>query len=143
MSQKTESSEPTVTARPRFHKVLVCGGRNYDNWILMDEILHSLKPRPTMIIAGGARGADQGAYDWARTVGIPTALCEPNWGAHGKGAGPRRNLAMLQLWPDLVVAFPGGRGTRHMVEVAQQAGITIMKVGEDGKTTYIGGNQEP
>jgi hypothetical protein len=30
--------------------------------------------------------------------------------------------------PDLVIAFPGGNGTAHMVGIAKAAGITVIKV---------------
>jgi hypothetical protein len=37
----------------------------------------------------------------------------------GRAAGPRRNQRMLEDFrPDLVVAFPGGRGTAYMVRRA-------------------------
>jgi hypothetical protein len=32
---------------------------------------------------------------------------------------------MLEENPDLVVAFPGGSGTRNMVEIARKAGVTV------------------
>jgi hypothetical protein len=31
--------------------------------------------------------------------------------------------------PDLVVAFPGGRGTANMVKQARAAGVAVMEVG--------------
>jgi UDP-N-acetylmuramoylalanine-D-glutamate ligase len=31
--------------------------------------------------------------------------------------------------PDLVVAFPGGRGTENMVKQAEAAGVPVKKVG--------------
>lgn len=30
--------------------------------------------------------------------------------------------------PDLVVAFPGGRGTAHMTRIAQEAGVPVVVV---------------
>ena len=30
--------------------------------------------------------------------------------------------------PDLVVAFPGGRGTAHMTRIARGAGIEVIEV---------------
>ena len=51
------------------------------------------------------------------------------WKKHGKAAGPIRNRKMLQDGkPDLVLAFPGGRGTANMVELATDAGIRVMHV---------------
>ena len=33
--------------------------------------------------------------------------------------------------PDLVVAFPGGSGTRHMVEIAQKTGVEVICAAPD------------
>jgi ABC-type Fe3+-hydroxamate transport system substrate-binding protein len=30
--------------------------------------------------------------------------------------------------PDLVVAFPGGRGTANMIEQAEQAGVPVRRI---------------
>ena len=46
-----------------------------------------------------------------------------DWTKHGKAAGPIRNQKMLDECPDLVVAFPGGKGTADMVRRAMKAGI--------------------
>lgn len=37
--------------------------------------------------------------------------------------------------PDLVVAFPGGPGTAHMVRIARAAGVRVLKVSNDGRIT--------
>ena len=46
-------------------RVLVCGGRNYNNYSRVKEVLEGLDPKPTVIIEGGAFGADTMAYNWA------------------------------------------------------------------------------
>lgn len=64
---------------------------------------------------------------WVKYVGYPA-----EWEAHGKAAGPIRNAHMLSDFkPDLVVAFPGGRGTADMVKKAQDAGVTVLLVGKN------------
>ncbi len=32
--------------------------------------------------------------------------------------------------PELVVAFPGGKGTAHMVKLARAAGVTVLEPAE-------------
>ncbi|MEM9912925.1 MAG: hypothetical protein AAF922_19365 [Pseudomonadota bacterium] len=50
----------------------------------------------------------------------------------GRAAGPIRNKEMLdEGCPDLVVAFPGGRGTANMVKQAQAAGVEVLDKRED------------
>jgi len=40
-----------------------------------------------------------------------------------------RNQQMLdESRPDLIVAFPGGRGTKDMVDRATKAGVKVVKV---------------
>lgn len=48
------------------------------------------------------------------------------WSLHGRSAGPRRNQRMLDEGrPDLVLAFPGARGTADLVRRAQAAGVLV------------------
>ena len=47
----------------------------------------------------------------------------------GHCGGPKRNQMMLDQKPDIVLAFPGGRGTADMIARAEQAGVEVVKVG--------------
>lgn len=112
-------------------RVLVCGGRNYDDlgavWGQLDAF-HALQGPIAVIIHGGARGADLLADKWAITNNVPRAIFVPDWEAHGKAAGPMRNRRMLdKARPDIVIAFPGGRGTADMVFQAVEAGVEVVK----------------
>ena len=110
-------------------KVLVCGGRHYSDVALVFRVLDML--RPTEVIQGGATGADALAAQWAKArkvVGLVT--CKADWAKHGKAAGPIRNQHMLDTRkPDLVVAFPGGNGTRDMIDRAHSQGFRTVCVG--------------
>lgn len=105
-------------------RVLVCGGRDFNDQKAVSLLLDTI--RPDLIITGGARGADFCAAEWARQRGVPHMLFPAPWEALHKGAGPTRNRWMLE-WgePDLVVAFPGGRGTESMVKMARDAGVQV------------------
>jgi hypothetical protein len=35
---------------------------------------------------------------------------------------------LAEFQPTLVIAFPGGRGTAHMVRIAKDAGVQVMEV---------------
>jgi hypothetical protein len=51
------------------------------------------------------------------------------WETLGRKAGPIRNERMLtEGKPDLVVAFPGGRGTAHMTRLAREAGVEVVEI---------------
>lgn len=108
-------------------RVLVCGGRDYAYYTTVASVLREIKP--TVIIHGGARGADYLASVWAVTHNIPEHPYPADWNKHGKAAGPIRNQQMLdEGQPDLVIAFPGGRGTADMVKRAKKAGITVREL---------------
>lgn len=111
-------------------KVLVCGGRDYNDDEAVFQALaaiHSEKPI-RVLIQGGATGADWCAKVWAEHYGIHVAEIRAQWKKYGNGAGPLRNAAMLVLQPDLVVAFPGGRGTESMCGLAEKAGIPVKRL---------------
>jgi len=110
-------------------KVLVCGGRNYSN---VDKMYSVLDTFPiTTIISGHARGADQMAEMYADERDIAVEVYPADWSKHGKAAGFIRNKQMLDEGkPDLVVAFPGGKGTSMMVDIARKAGVTVEEIEE-------------
>jgi hypothetical protein len=113
-------------------RVLVCGGRDFTDrslvWRKLDEFSYG---KDITLIQGGATGADRFAYEWGafRRHCIELITERANWGAHGKAAGPIRNQKMIdEHKPDLVLAFPGGRGTADMVRRAKAAGIEVVEV---------------
>lgn len=112
-------------------RVLICGGRDYRDAETMDKtlrILHEQVPF-SVIITGGASGADRLAELWARTNNIASEVYMADWARYPNTAGPIRNKRMLDEGkPDLVVAFPGGAGTDNMVTQAMKAGVSIIRV---------------
>jgi hypothetical protein len=124
-------------------KVLVTGGRKYANqthmWRVLDKlwIIHP----DIFIIHGDATGADRLADSWAvvrlgmdRVKRFPAKWAvtddTPKWRVRwDKGgnpydmlAGADRNQQMLdEGLPDMVLAFPGGSGTRDMLRRAKYA----------------------
>jgi hypothetical protein len=110
-------------------RVLVCGGREYvdrDAVYASLDRLHS-EYKFTTLIAGGARGADTLAAQWAEDRGVPSQVYMADWQGHGRKAGPIRNQRMLDDGrPDLVIAFPGGKGTAGMMALSRQAGIKVI-----------------
>jgi YspA, cpYpsA-related SLOG family len=116
-------------------KIVVCGGRDFADVALFNRTLDRLhKKRPiTMVLHGGALGADDFAGDWARRNGIPYQVFYPHWVGEGKAAGPLRNGRMLDERPDLLVAFPGGRGTADCIRQAAMRKISTFVVDVGGK----------
>ena len=110
-------------------RVLVCGGRDYDDRDRVFSELDTLQPI-RMVIHGNARGADTLAQAWCLSRRVQAAACPAQWSKYGKRAGPMRNEAMLGHSPDLVLAFPGGRGTADMVSRARKAGVRVVEVSD-------------
>jgi hypothetical protein len=114
-------------------KVLVTGGRGFSNRTLLFASLDSLHADHafTMIIHGGASGADRLAGEWAASRCIPVEVHPADWQKYGRAAGPIRNQRMIDRKPDMVVAFPGGRGTADMVRRVRMAGIELVVVEQE------------
>ena len=112
-------------------RVLVCGGRDYNNADYMRKVLddmHAVTPFD-ILIYGMARGADDMAKMWATARGVGRLGFPAQWEKYGKQAGPMRNARMLEKGkPDLVIAFPGGRGTADMMRQAKAAGVPVQQV---------------
>ena len=124
-------------------RVLVCGGRNFGLVekehdfiirILETEFCPTptedtetwLPPRDLVIISGAAKGVDTIAIDWAVVNFTQCEEYPADWDKYGKAAGIIRNKQMLEKGkPDLVIAFPGGKGTHNMVELAKKEGIPV------------------
>jgi len=111
-------------------RVIVCGGRDYSDSLAVERELDALfcaAPMDTMIvIQGAAKGADELARAWAHRRLVEWKNYPADWRAHGKAAGPMRNQRMIDDGrPDLVLAFPGGRGTADMTRRAQAAGVPV------------------
>ena len=114
-------------------KILIAGGRDFDDEELMASTLGGV-PRDTIIISGTARGADQMGERWAEARGMTVERYPADWDKHGKAAGHIRNQQMLDEGkPDLVVVFPGGKGSQSMVLKARKAGVGTMTPGWEVK----------
>lgn len=118
--------------------VIVCGGREYRDWKTARGTLSALwlelqRAGATLtVVTGGAPGADRLARDWARdhrNDGVRFVEVAADWVKHGDAAGPIRNQLMLDRHqPDLVIAFPGGKGTADMVRRAKKARVPVREV---------------
>lgn len=113
-------------------RLLVCGGRDWEDAAAVQRTIKELKP--TVIIHGGARGVDSMAGYAAAMLGIDERRFPALWKSYGRKAGPIRNQQMLDEGkPDMVLAFPGGKGTLDMMERAEKAGIPVRVFLDTGK----------
>lgn len=114
-------------------KVLVCGDRNWTREVSIRKRLSKL-PEDTVIIDGGARGADTLARVVAESLGLKVIEFPADWDRHGKAAGPIRNRQMLDEKPGLVIAFhpdlSKSKGTADTVSEAKRRGIPVEIISE-------------
>jgi hypothetical protein len=108
--------------------VLICGSRTWMDRGKIETVICGLD-RDTIIVHGGARGADLLADQAAVLWGLLRRVYPADWQTYGKAAGPIRNQQMLDAEePMCVIAFrmPGeSRGTDDMIRRARAAGIPV------------------
>jgi hypothetical protein len=109
----------------------VTGGRDYADEACVEAWLNALTP--SIIAEGGASGADRLAAIWAHDNDVRCETFPAHWSLHGRAAGPIRNQQMLDEFnPDVVLAFPGGRGTADMVKRAHAKGVRVVAAEPSG-----------
>lgn len=121
-------------------RILVTGGRNFEDKDFVFEVLDKLKAQfmEIAIIVGDARGVDAFAAKWAKKRGVPIETYYADWRGYGAAAGPMRNASMLvQGDPQLIVAFPGGNGTADMVRRARRANRRVVFAHEVLETAHV------
>lgn len=122
---------PVYPARPGGLRIVVTGGRDYPHLDSVAVALdHLHRARGIVRLAhGDARGVDKAAGAWAQAHGVTEpryTVTDREWRELGKRAGVLRNTRMLEAeQPDLLVAFPGGRGTADCMRSARSRGITV------------------
>ncbi len=118
-------------------KVLVCGSRDNGQAAPVGSVLdafHRATPI-TALIEGGARGVDRLAREWAQSRGVPVETFAADWHRYGPAAGPIRNRRMIvEGEPEVVIAFPGGKGTANMVKEARRAHLEVLVIAALGPT---------
>lgn len=107
---------------------VICGGRDFEDYSFFKTTMDSFN-KPWLIVSGGSTGADGLAIRYAKEYKINFKEVKANWDLHGKAAGPIRNSKMLTDYkPDVVIAFPGGKGTADTVSKAKSKGIEVHEI---------------
>lgn len=115
--------------------LIVCGGRDFSNAAFENDCIEAairefnLRKSDTVIMSGGASGADSIALEWAHENEWNAMRVPAKWNALGKSAGMARNAEMLSLAGRMhstgdsivVLAMPGGVGTSGMVALTKRA----------------------
>lgn len=100
-------------------KVAVIGSRDFYDYDLVKETLSTIDI--TLLISGGAKGADSLGEQYANENNIETLIFKPDWKKHGPAAGPIRNTDIVNN-ANIIVAFWDGesKGTKDSVTKAEK-----------------------
>lgn len=115
---------------PRKLTLIVSGDRNWLDREKIRNVLTEFDPATTLIVEGGARGADSLARQEAEKMGFEVITVKAEWHKYGKAAGALRNLKMYETYkPDGILAFHSqieeSKGTKHMIGVAKKGGTPV------------------
>ena len=126
-------------------KLIVAGGRDFDDYALVYRLLDKLLlEEPELeIISGLAKGADTIGKDWADlyevkchkfpadwdNIDVPGAVIKyhPSGKPYNAAAGNARNRQMAEFG-DALLAFwsiPASKGTGHMIDLAYERGLRV------------------
>jgi len=98
-------------------RVAVIGSRTFNDYDEVKGVLSTLKI--TLLISGGAKGADSLGEKYAKENNIETKIFYPDWNKHGKKAGFLRNSDIVNE-AELIVAFwdKSSKGTKDSLDKA-------------------------
>jgi hypothetical protein len=77
-------------------RLAVIGSRGFDKYTKLKEAIDQIEG-VSVVISGGAKGADSLAERWAKEKGIETVIHKPDWAMYARGAGVVRNELIVEL----------------------------------------------
>jgi hypothetical protein len=134
LNQKDPTGELRQAAKEKSESrplnVIVAGGRDYSDYnavkTKLDNFRSTLKPGTEInIISGGAKGADNLGERYASENKLGIQRFKADWNEYGKAAGPIRNADMAAEG-DVLIAFPGGAGTKDMIKTMRNKGKRVI-----------------
>ncbi len=94
--------------------------------------------KPSMIVSGGASGADSYSERYARENGLAILIFYPNWNLYGKKAGFIRNSQIIEAADEICAFWDGAsKGTLDSIDKARKLGkIVYTYMFEDDDMVY-------
>ena len=119
-------------------RVLVCGGRDYNDYdvlkCVMEKVMDCYSAEVKVVISGLAKGGDKLGERWAEENDIEVEGYRAEWNKYGKRAGWLRNVRMADEGrPNVIVALPGGRGTKMMIDIGVDRKIDTIVVDDENR----------
>ncbi len=110
-------------------RVAFTGGRNYTDNGSVATVLALLSHDNVEVLHGDAKGLDTLVRKIADRMYLDAEPFFADWDKHGRAAGPIRNREMVAT-ADLLIAFPGGKGTEDCIRAAKERGIPVLRLEE-------------
>lgn len=111
-------------------KLIVAGGRDFQNYPLMCKELDKIRESIECIISGDAKGADTYGCIYARDNNISIRHFPADWQKYGASAGYIRNHEMGDYADELIAFWDGtSPGTKDMIDYMNKLGkkVTIIR----------------
>lgn len=108
--------------------ILIAGSRSFNDYQTLKDITNKeIDPKyQTVIVSGGAKGADKLAEKYAKENGFEKTIFPAKWEIFGKSAGYIRNVKMHEFLSNQknkkVICFWDGqsKGTAHNFSLAEK-----------------------
>ncbi|MDO4251449.1 MAG: SLOG family protein [Moraxella sp.] len=113
-------------------KLAIIGSRQFDDYVFFKEqigIFLQTHDKPTLIISGGAKGADSLAEHYATEHKIELMVFLPDYKTYGRGAAFVRNRLIVDN-ADMVLAFWDGEstGTQYTMDYAKKQNKSVVLI---------------
>ena len=113
--------------------LLIAGSRNFEDWKIFEMVTREIidgDERFTVIVEGGASGADSMARRYAEENGMKAEEFRADWKQYGRAAGPKRNDEMVKYVAErngTALYFWDGesKGTKQCIDSARRKGIDV------------------
>ena len=115
-----------LAAEKKEYRLVVAGSRDFNDYSLLSAELDKLLAGKTniTIVSGTARGADRLGERYAAEHNLRIERFPAEWEKYHKGAGPIRNMKMVQS-ADAVIVFWDNEssGTKNIIECARKQDV--------------------
>ena len=114
--------------------LLIAGSRNFEDREIFDRVTEEIidgDHQFTVIVEGGASGADTMAREYAQEHDMRHIEFKAEWKKYGRAAGPKRNdemIAFIKEKNGMALYFwdEESRGTKQCIDSARRKGIDIV-----------------
>lgn len=102
-------------------RIGIVGSRDFFDYKLMKKIIDRYKGKISIIVSGGASGADILAINYAKENNIKWKVHSADWNKYGRAAGFIRNELIVKD-SDGIIAFwdQKSRGTANTLDLAKK-----------------------